>query len=157
MHWGRKEIDKVAVESATTDYEAFEAIGLEAIENAAILDMGCFDGFNTVLKFAPYDNISKVVGIDPEEEALGLAIQRTNDPRFSWAQASAESYNAADSSFDVVYLSHVFQHVEDKQAVANNALRLLKPGGFIVIKTFDDSCKISYPDPKQSMKRLFSI
>ena len=40
MHWGRKEIDKVAVESATTDYEAFEAIGLEAIENAAILDMG---------------------------------------------------------------------------------------------------------------------
>ena len=119
MHWGRKEIDKVAVESATTDYEAFEAIGLEAIENAAILDMGCFDGFNTVLKFAPYDNISKVVGIDPEEEALGLAIQRTNDPRFSWAQASAESYNAANSSFDVVYLSHVFQHVEIQQAYYN--------------------------------------
>ena len=59
MHWGRKEIDKVAVESATTDYEAFEAIGLEAIENAAILDMGCFDGFNTVLKFAPYDTLAR--------------------------------------------------------------------------------------------------
>ena len=39
MRWGRSEIDKVAVESAAADYEAFETIGLEAIENAAILDM----------------------------------------------------------------------------------------------------------------------
>ena len=43
MHWGRSEIDKVAVESAEADYEAFEAMGLEAIEDAAILDMGCFE------------------------------------------------------------------------------------------------------------------
>lgn len=157
MHWGRKEIDKVAVESATTDYEAFEAIGLEAIENAAILDMGCFDGFNTVLKFAPYDNISKVVGIDPEKEALDLAYQRTTDQRFSWILSTAEEFDAPSTSFDVVYLSHVFQHVKDKEAVANNAFRLLKPGGYIVIKTFDDSCKISYPDPDGVMKRLFSL
>ena len=157
MRWGRSEIDKVAVESAAADYEAFETIGLEAIENAAILDMGCFDGFNTVLKFAPYENISTVVGIDPETEALDLAGQHTTDQRFTWIRSSAEEFDAPSSSFDVVYLSHVFQHVRDKEAVAGNAFRLLKPGGYIVIKTFDDSCKLSYPDPNHVMKRLFNL
>ena len=157
MHWGRSEIDRVAIESAAADYEAFEAIGLEAIENAAILDMGCFDGVNTVLKFAPYENISTVVGIDPETEALDLAGQHTTDQRFTWIRSSAEEYDAPSSSFDVVYLSHVFQHVRDKEAVAGNAFRLLKPGGYIVIKTFDDSCKLSYPDPNHVMKRLFNL
>ena len=157
MRWGRSEIDKVAVESAAADYEAFEAIGLEAIENAAILDMGCFDGFNTVLKFAPYENISTVVGIDPETEALDLAGQHTTDQRFTWIRSSAEEFDAPSSSFDVVYLSHVFQHVRDKEAAAGNAFRLLKPGGYIVIKTFDDSCKLSYPDPNHVMKRLFNL
>ena len=157
MHWGRSEIDRVAIESAAADYEAFEAIGLEAIENAAILDMGCFDGVNTVLKFAPYENISTVVGIDPETEALDLAGQHTTDQRFTWIRSSAEEFDAPSSSFDVVYLSHVFQHVRDKEAVAGNAFRLLKPGGYIVIKTFDDSCKLSYPDPNHVMKRLFNL
>lgn len=157
MRWGRSEIDRVAIESAAADYEAFEAIGLEAIENAAILDMGCFDGVNTVLKFAPYENISTVVGIDPETEALDLAGQHTTDQRFTWIRSSAEEFDAPSSSFDVVYLSHVFQHVRDKEAVAGNAFRLLKPGGYIVIKTFDDSCKLSYPDPNHVMKRLFNL
>lgn len=157
MHWGRSEIDRVAIESAAADYEAFEAIGLEAIENAAILDMGCFDGVNTVLKFAPYENISTIVGIDPETEALDLAGQHTTDRRFTWIRSSAEEFDAPSSSFDVVYLSHVFQHVRDKEAVAGNAFRLLKPGGYIVIKTFDDSCKLSYPDPNHVMKRLFNL
>lgn len=157
MHWGRKEIDDIALESAVVDYEAFETIGLESIENASILDMGCFDGFNTVLKFSPYENITDVVGIDPEPESLALASQSTDDSRFSWIRASAEEFNAPDASFDVVYLSHVFQHVKDKDAVAKNAFRLLKPGGFIIIKTIDDSCKISYPDPDQVMKKLFKL
>ena len=157
MHWGREEIDRVAVESATADFEAFESIGLEAIDKAVVLDIGCFDGFNTVLKFAPYENIRKVVGIDPEAEALALANKRTEDRRFTWIQAFAEQYDAPDASFDLVYLSHVFQHTKDKGAVAENAFRLLKPGGYIVIKTFDDSCKISYPDPNQIMRRLFSL
>ena len=47
--------------------------------------------------------------------------------------------------------------MRDKEAAAGNAFRLLKPGGYIVIKTFDDSCKLSYPDPNHVMKRLFNL
>ena len=64
MQWGKVAIDNVAIQSAKADFDAFERIGLEAIADAHVLDMGCFDGFNTVLKFALYDNIDEVVGID---------------------------------------------------------------------------------------------
>lgn len=157
MQWGKATIDNVAIQSAKADFDAFERIGLEAMADARVLDMGCFDGFNTVLKFAPYDNIEEVVGIDIEDEALVEARQRTNDGRFSWAHADAETYDGPDESFDLVYLSHVFQHTKDKQEAANNAFRLLRPGGYVVIKTFDDSCKISYPDPDRVMRRLFEL
>lgn len=157
MQWGKETIDRVAIESAAIDYAGFERIGLESIDRARVLDIGCFDGFNTVLKFAPYGNIEHVVGIDIEDEALDEARNRTADERFSWEHASAESYSAQSDSFDVVYLSHTFQHVKDKERVAQNIFRLLKPGGFVVIKTFDDSCKVSYPDPDKVMRRVFEF
>lgn len=157
MSWGKEQIDRVAVQSADADYEAFEAIGLESIENASVLDVGCFDGFNTVLKFAPYENISRVIGIDPETERLKEAHNQTSDERFTWLEATAEDFDGPDDSFDLIYFSHVFQHTKDKELAAHNAFRMLKPGGRIIIKTFDDSCKISYPDPDNVMRRLFDL
>lgn len=157
MSWGKKQIDRVVIQSAACDYVAFEKIGLESIEDARVLDVGCFDGYNTVLKFAPYDNIAQVIGIDPEGARLEEARKKTSDSRFSWVETTAENYDNKESSFDVVYFSHVFQHVKDKKLVACRAFNLLKPGGHIVIKTLDDSCKLSYPDPKNIMRRLFAL
>lgn len=157
MPWNKQRIDSVALRSAASDYDAFETIGLDALENGRVLDVGCFDGYNTVLKFKPYGNLDAIVGIDPDQEALEQARAQTDDPRFTWAHANAEDYDAADESFDLVYLSHSFQHVRDKEKTVRNAFRLLKPGGSIVIKATDDSCKLSYPDPDHVMKRLFAL
>lgn len=157
MSWNRKRIDGVALASAPEDYAAFEAIGLSEIPDAHVLDMGCFDGFNTVLKFAPYSNISSIVGVDPTEDALAIAHESTDDPRFSWALSDCETYDGPEASFDVIYFSHVFQHLADKETGLKNVLRLLKPGGFVVIKTIDDSNKMSYPDPDNVMRRLFAL
>ena len=157
MGWGKARIDQVASDSAACDFAAFERIGLDAAEDACVLDMGCFDGFNTVLKFSCYANIAAVVGVDPEAGALAEARSQTCDARFSWEQGDAESWAGQAESFDLVYFSHVFQHVRDKAAALANAWRLLKPGGHIVIKTFDDSCKLSWPDPEHVMRRLFAL
>ena len=157
MGWGKARIDQVAVESAKCDYGAFERVGLDGAEEARVLDMGCFDGFNTVLKFACYANVAAVVGVDLDEGALDEARRRTHDTRFSWETGDAESWAGQAESFDLVYFSHVFQHVRDKAAALANARHLLKPGGHIVIKTFDDSCKLSWPDPDHVMRRLFDL
>ncbi len=155
MPWNREQIDAVALSSAAADHSAFERIGLTEMVDAHVLDVGCFDGFNTVLKLGPYANIAQVVGLDPDEEALALAVEATDDERFCWRQGSFEDF-AADGSFDLVYFGHSFQHLPDKQAAASKALQCLKPGGWVVIKTVDDSLKASSPDPERVMERVFA-
>lgn len=155
MIWNREQIDSVARKSAAADHAAFEYIGLTEIDDARVLDAGCFDGFNTVLKLSPYGNIAEVVGLDPSEEALQLAAEATDDARFRWQLGGFEDYRC-DEPFDLIYMSHVFQHLPNKPSVARKAFDCLKPGGWFVIKTVDDSLKASSPDPDQVMKRVFA-
>lgn len=157
MTWGKTQIDKQALASAAEDYAAFEAIGLACWKDARILDVGCFDGFNTVLKFAPYPEVARVVGIDPEATAIDEARLRTDDARFEFLNVGFEEYDPDEERFDVVYFSHVLQHLADPQAALDKAARLLAPGGFVVVKTTDDGAKLSYPDPDRVMERLFSL
>ncbi len=157
MAWNREQIDQVALSSAGADYAAFERIGLSEMEGARVLDVGCFDGFNTLLKFAPYQGVRQVVGIDPSGEAIALACAATSDERFLWRQCSFEDFDSGDDLFDVVYLAHTFQHLPDKAAAAAKAFACLKPGGFVVIKTVDDSLKASWPDPDGIMRQVMAF
>lgn len=157
MAWNREQIDQVALSSAGADYAAFERIGLSEMEGARVLDVGCFDGFNTLLKFAPYQGVRQVVGIDPSGEAIALACAATSDERFLWRQCSFEDFDPDDDLFDMVYLAHTFQHLPDKAAAAAKAFACLKPGGFVVIKTVDDSLKASWPDPDGIMRQVMAF
>lgn len=157
MPWGRNQITMQAFRSAPEDYAAFEAIGLASREGVRVLDVGCFDGFNTVLKFAPYRGVSEVMGIDPSPDDIARARARTDDARFTFECADIESFDAQDGRFDLVYFSHVLQHLADPQAAMRKAFDLLAPGGFVVVKTVDDEMKLSYPDPDHVMRRLFSL
>lgn len=157
MGWNRQHIDAVAEGSAPADYAAFEALGLDAWDDARILDVGCFDGYNTVLKFSPYGGIAEVRGIDPSEEAIGWASESTDDPRFRWEVADWASFEPDCAGFDLIYFGHTLQHLEDKPGALAKAFRLLAPGGWVVVKTVDDSAKISHPDPDRIMERLFEL
>lgn len=156
MPWGKKQITDVALRSAPEDYAAFEAIGLSERAGARVLDVGCFDGFNTVLKFAPYASVERVVGVDPSGPDIACARERTDDARFAFVESTFEAFET-DERFDVVYFSHVLQHLADPQAAMDKARRLLRPGGFVVVKTTDDAAKLSYPDPDRVMRRLFEL
>lgn len=102
---------------------------------------------------------ARVVGVDPLPEAVAEAAARAaGDARFSFACSSFEDYEPeAGERFDLVYFSHVLQHLPDAQAALAKACRLLAPGGFVVVKTTDDAAKLSYPDHEQVMRRLFGL
>ncbi|MBX9035007.1 ribosomal protein S18-alanine N-acetyltransferase [Gordonibacter massiliensis (ex Traore et al. 2017)] len=159
MSWGKGQITKQAYRTAPEDYAAFEAVNLAGRDGVRVLDVGCFDGFNTRLKFAPYAGVTRVVGIDPMADAVAEAAALTaGDPRFSFACTTFEEYEPGDEErFDLVYFSHVLQHLPDPQAALDKACRLLEPGGFVVVKTVDDAAKLSYPDPDAVMRRLFAL
>jgi ubiquinone/menaquinone biosynthesis C-methylase UbiE len=64
----------------------------------------------------------------------------------------------SDDTFDVIYCSHVLEHVSDDRKAMREFCRVLKPGGWAILqvpimadKTFEDSTVIS-PEEKQ---RLF--
>ncbi len=172
MSWNREHIDEVAIRSSSADHAAFEVVGLSEIDGARVLDVGCFDGFNTVLKFSPYSNIAEVVGIDPDGSAIDMAKRSAEDDRFTWICCSLDEYfeehvrsaskagsgdAVADRGlFDIVYLSHTFQHLADKSEALRKIHSLLKDGGSIILKTVDDSMKVSSPDPDGVMRNVFS-
>lgn len=156
MLWDRKQIVKQALRTAPEDYAAFEAVGLAGRSGVRVLDVGCFDGFNTRLKFAPYAGVDRVVGIDPSPDAIARARTETDDERFSFSCTTLDAFDVGEEAcFDLVYFSHTLQYLPDPLAALQRVFRLLAPGGFVIVKTADDAVKLSYPDPDEVMHRLF--
>jgi demethylmenaquinone methyltransferase/2-methoxy-6-polyprenyl-1,4-benzoquinol methylase len=110
-------------------------LGLEALShrlepNAEILDLCCGSGEAA----APWiDAGYAVTGLDISLRALDLATQR--HPLMQQVEGLAEEPPLKDQSFDAIQLSvalHEFPRAEREQ-VLSSALRLLKPGGWLVV------------------------
>ena len=110
-------------------------LGLEALSyrlkpNAEILDLCCGSGEAA----APWIDAGYVVtGLDISPRALDLATQR--HPLMQQVEGLAEEPPLKDQSFDAIQLSvalHEFPRAEREQ-VLTSALRLLKPGGWLVV------------------------
>ena len=110
-------------------------LGLEALShrlkpNAEILDLCCGSGEAA----APWIDAGYVVtGLDISPRALDLATQR--HPLMQQVEGLAEEPPLKDQSFDAIQLSvalHEFPRAEREQ-VLSSALRLLKPGGWLVV------------------------
>jgi SAM-dependent methyltransferase len=94
------------------------------LEDRWILDVGC--GIGTYVRrfrdFSPH-----VYGLDVSAERLGEA----HLPNL--VAAEGESLPFEDGSFDVIVFNEVIEHVRDDREAIADALRVLRPGGHIVI------------------------
>lgn len=100
-----------------------------------MLEIGSNTGFTSV-------NMSlltgcDVVGIDVNDnsvrEAESYALQNGVDDRVSFVKADALHIPFEDKSFDVVWCSNVTSFISDKQGAIQEYLRVLKPGGVLVV------------------------
>lgn len=91
---------------------------------ARVLDVGCFQGeFLASLG----DGIGPSVGLDPLAEPAEF-------PRFRVeAGVFGPGSPWPDGSFDAVVMLATLEHVRDKDPVARECLRLLRPGGRVVV------------------------
>lgn len=64
------------------------------------------------------------------EENLGC-LSRGNT--ITWSVGNVESLQFASDTFDCVYSARVFQHVQDKSKGLSELVRVLKPGGRLVV------------------------
>jgi ubiquinone/menaquinone biosynthesis C-methylase UbiE len=104
-----------------------------------ILDIGCSVGISTLTLHRYYEKIQdappRTVGLDLSPYMLAVAQTRDVNREITWIHGNAENTNLPAESFDLVtlqFVTHELPHFA-AQAIFQEALRLLRPGGYLAI------------------------
>ena len=110
------------------DPEYVEQIIPLAVEELAgrhkILDLGCGDG---QIARALAAQGSDVLGVDPTQLHIDVAIERGGGPQY--LLGGATNIPADDESFDAVVACLVFEHIDQMDEAMTEVARVLKPCG----------------------------
>jgi ubiquinone/menaquinone biosynthesis C-methylase UbiE len=117
------------------------------VSSSRVVDLGC--GWGTV-SFALAERAREVVGVDFAETSIRLCRSRHDVarlPGLSFVQADARSTSLEAGVWDLVVAADLIEHLrpEATTALYIEALRLLRPGGRLVIWT---------PSPTHILERL---
>jgi ubiquinone/menaquinone biosynthesis C-methylase UbiE len=135
------------VRAARTGRRGF---ALDAIppDARAILDIGSGEGW-----FLAAARVRRRIGVDTDPEILGRA--RARYPDIEFLEISGARLPFDDAEFDAVVLSEVIEHVGNshKQAVMDEAMRVLSPGGTFVL-TAPHAGLFAWLDPLDFKRRF---
>jgi len=97
-----------------------------------VMDFGCGPGFFTI---ALAKIAAKTIAVDVSEGMLEKTANYAlkNHVHVELLKSDGTRIDLADSSVDLVFLSHVFHEVEDKPKVLREFFRILKPSGRLAI------------------------
>ncbi len=103
-----------------------------ASEGAKLLDLGCGTG-----RFALPIALNlkyEVTGVDSSAEMIDVAINKDRNYQVNWIVEDAAKISFPDDSFDIVFISFLFHHVDSALDVIKQCARVLKPNGTIFIR-----------------------
>jgi 2-polyprenyl-3-methyl-5-hydroxy-6-metoxy-1,4-benzoquinol methylase len=100
-------------------------------KGSSFLDVGCGAGY--AMTKARDELGCKVSGIDPEPGAHGVGRWGALDEQLDIRKANAEKIPFEEETFDVVYSSHVLEHVQDTSLSLSEMNRVLKDEGILII------------------------
>ena len=111
--------------------ELLEALTLSGTER--VLDVGCGTGEFERLVIERFPQLT-LVGVDVTPAMVELARQKlAGSPHVTFQVAQAESLPFRGESFDVVVSANTLHHVRTPGQFAQECVRVLRPGGQIVI------------------------
>jgi 2-polyprenyl-6-hydroxyphenyl methylase/3-demethylubiquinone-9 3-methyltransferase len=99
-----------------------------------VLDVGCGGGF-LALQMAAEGH--SVTALDVDESVFAAARSRASELTIDWVSGRAEALPFADESFDAVCVMDVLEHVNEPEVVVAEAARVLRPGGKLLVHTFN--------------------
>ncbi len=114
-------------------------------EHGRLLEAGCAQGIRTKLISEFFPKL-EIVGIDRSPELLSEARDTASGP--TYIEADLYDLPFPDASFDFVYSRLVFMHLKDPEKAMKSLLRVLKPGGKLLIEDADRDCMFFEPEPK---------
>jgi SAM-dependent methyltransferase len=99
---------------------------------ATVLDLGCGTGRFANLFSERFQ--ARVIGLDPAVAMLRAATKAAERANLFYAIARGEQIPLRDASCDLAWLSQVIHHITDRKACARELRRVLKPGGYVLIR-----------------------
>lgn len=158
-----------AVESFTGISNPLAFAGLQPSET--VLDVGCGAGVDTLLIARQVGPTGRVIGVDLAPEMVDKA--RANAASLGLAQvdihlAPAERLPLNNDTVDAVIVNGIFNLCPDKEAVAAEIWRVLKPGGRLLVSeivlqlpedeaaTFQTCSLADAPSPEEALAQWFS-
>jgi SAM-dependent methyltransferase len=104
----------------------------DVVEPACIVDIGCGDGEAASVALAANPG-HRLVGIDWSADALGQA--RARGLTLIRAAVDGISLPLRTGTADVVIMSELIEHLVDTDSALDEAWRVLKPGGSLLLST----------------------
>jgi len=152
-------VDEFHVGGRRASEEFLDQLGFSA--QMHILDVGC--GLGGAARFAANRYGSQVTGIDLTAEYVetGNALCKwvDLDQRISLLHGSALAMPFAERSFDGAYMLHVGMNIEDKEKLASEVMRMLRPntsfGIYDVMRTGRGD--LAYPVPWATSADLSAV
>ena len=127
------------------------------LNNKQVLDIGCGAGGIT-MSLAKEFGAKRVTGIDVEKPVVETARSRVGTAGLSDVieikLVTPGPFDFADESFDIVFSKDSIIHIADKEFLAREAYRMLKPQGWFVASDW----LISHDDePSQFMRDYIAL
>jgi SAM-dependent methyltransferase len=97
----------------------------------SLLDLGCWDGTNTV-KYGKKVNAKNLFGLEIERSKAKIAVKNGVKVKVSNLN---EKFPFKDGSMDVVVANHVIEHLTQTKLFINEIYRVLKKNGYLVLAT----------------------
>lgn len=123
-----------------------------------LVDVGCGPGFHVAELAEEVGLEGSVVGVDTSEPMLELARQRNKEsPSTEFRLGDAVALPVADGFADGIVAVQVYEYVADTEAALREALRVLAPGGRLVVVDVDWSTLSWYSADPDRMARILSV
>jgi len=101
-----------------------------------ILEIACGTGRLTK-HIASSVKHESLTATDLNPDMISVAKEKVNDSRIKWMQADAQKLPFPDNSFDLVVIQFGVMFFPDKSKGLKEAYRVLKPGGKLILNTWD--------------------
>ena len=128
---------KVVPEGSNLGLGCGNPVALASLEDGqTVLDLGSGAGFDCFLASRKVGDKGKVIGVDMTPEMIEKAranLEKSNYENVEFRLGEIEHLPVADNSVDVVISNCVINLSPDKAGVFRDTLRVLKPGGKLMI------------------------
>lgn len=149
--WDPEELMRLEMQAMVT-WSFLEGLarGVGLAPGATAIDLGCGPGRLAAKLAMVAGPEGTVIGVDHDAGLLaGAAAAPWPDDATTptWIEGDVGAVDLPDGSADVVLAHMLLQHLPDPRAALDEALRLLKPGGGLVLVDIDDDLTWAEPAP----------